>query len=306
MIGFSSMLSSCKEDFYSGNSDLNYRVKILLPDSFLYYPELNTIEVIELLKGNNLNLFLHTELYEEKGIKTIRIEKCCSELADNSEILNSYSLKSNTTYQLLYYLEIRDESRLLYDPEDLKSLTLNSEKNTIATGPNKECFVGKVELKGRFEEYCDTISLKSPFSFFELYATDIKNYLENNTDISDSLEILLEYRGFYPMSFDISLDRPSFSMQGIKISDRIKIKDIKSKPAKIISDFVFMSDPKSTIDIRVTISDTESKSSFISVTDLKFELIHGKRSRIFAPFFTGNKDGIGIDTSFNDDIIIPI
>lgn len=302
----SNIILSCTKDFYLENSIAEYQVKVILPDSFLYFSDLDITEILEDHIGDNNVLVLHSELYELTGLENKRIEKYNSEFGYNSGVLDSYSLKSNTTYQLLYYLEIQGESDSFYDKADLRDLKLKSERNTIATGLNKECFIGEMKLQGGFEGYCDSIVLKSPFSFFELHPTDIESYLKNSRHLADSIYVRLEYLGFYPISFDISINRPSASINDAIINNRVSLSDLTSYSEYLISDFIFMSGPQSAVDVRVTLSSVSDFSELISISEIKIKLEHGKRFRVSKPFFTGNKDGIEIDTSFNDDIIIPI
>lgn len=279
-----------------------YQVNVKGPDSLLFYPDFSLGDILK--SDENLALWLTSELYEVNGSKRLLIERYNEKFDVYIQTLNSYKLKSNADYLLLYFLEFKRSHKSFYDSDRLMNVKLRGQNNTIDIAPNKEVFVGRKELKGRSKDFCDTIILKSPFSFYRLEATDLPAFIEKHKYlISDSIDIGVKYLSYYPYEFDIQAMKPVKSDFGFNYKQRVALINNQAGTLELGYDFLFMGEKRSLASIYITVSDPNT-FKVLSRKSLQFDYILGKRRVLQGDFLTGRQDGIMIDTAFNEDIII--
>lgn len=281
---------------------ITYQVNVKGPDSLLFYPDSSLGDILKL--DENLALWLTSELYEVRGSKRLLIERNNEKFDVYTQTLNSYKLKSNADYLLLYFLEFKRSHKSFYDSDGLMNVKLRGKDNTIDIAPNKEVFVGRKELEGRSKDFCDTIILKSPFSFYRLEATDLSAFIERHFDlISDSIDISVRYLSYYPYEFDIQAMKPIKSGIGFNYKKRVALVNNQAGTLDLAYDFIFMGEERSLASIHITINDPKTLKVF-SRRSLQFDYMLGKRRIIQGNFLTGKQDGIVIDTAFYEDIVI--
>ncbi|MGL5921211.1 MAG: DUF6562 domain-containing protein [Bacteroidales bacterium] len=298
------LLISCIVPSVDDEDSINvtYQVRIIAPDSLLSFPNQSLREVLK--ADENLMLWLTSELYELSGSKRNLLGRYDEEFDVYSQTLNSYTLKSNADYLLLYFLEFKRSHESFYDIDYLTNVKLRGQDNTIHIEPNKEVFVGKTELKGRSKDFCDTIILKSPFSFYLLQATDLITFIEKHRDLMlDSVDVNVKYLSYYPYEFDVQAMKPIKSDIGINYKQRIALINNQTGTLDLAYDFLFMGEERSLASIHITIRDPKTLKVF-SRRSLQFDYMLGKRRVLQGNFLTGNQNGIVIDTAFYQDIII--
>lgn len=303
-IHIASLFSSCVTPSYEENFNVIAQVHLIIPDSLLYFPDHSISEALETEFGKELDLFLISELYIMKGSNKKLVERRNEKYNNYSETLNSYTLKSNADYLLLYFLEFKKRHESFYELEDLANVRLRGTNNTIDIAANKESFVGMMELRGRSKDGCDTVILKSPFSFYKLRATDLRAFIEKHGNhISDSIDISIEYLSYYPYVFDISAMRPIEVRNGCRILNRVPVFSNSTDTLDLAYDFIFMGEERAIASICITIIQPET-SKVYARSYVKFDYFLKGRKVIEGDFLTSSVGGIIIDTTFNDDILI--
>lgn len=282
--------------------DITCQVNLVAPDFLLSNPNLSLEDALD--ADEDLELWLTSELYEIKGSKQLLLERCNEKYDVYTQTLNSYKLKSNSAYLLLYLLEFRKNHKSFYDIDGLMNIKLRGQNNTIDMEPNKEVFVGRKELKGGSKDFCDTIILKSPFSFYLLESTDLEAFIEKHADLTpDSIDVNVKYLSYYPCAFDVLAMKPVKSDRGIMYKRRVSVQSNGTGYLELGYDFLFMGEDRSIASVSVIIRDSYSQR-ILSSKNVEFDYFLRERKIVQGNFLTGSQNGIIIDTTFQDDIII--
>lgn len=199
-----------------------------------------------------------------------------------------------------------------YDTSDLRKVNIISRSwnddspKDAATG-----IVRAVEINADGDRSVD-VTLSRPIARYKLISTDLESYLRRSESNPkkyppiESLSVEVGYELYVPTSFDPVGDRPVDSTS--KLSYVFKpqtIADGSISAALIASDIIFTDQTESTASLTLTVRNADG-NTISRRTGIQVNYRRNCETVIRGNFLTSGFGSIIIDTSWDEDIIIPI
>ena len=219
-----------------------------------------------------------------------------------------------------YYCEDETPIYDIYTEQGLL-LVRKGSNNYVGNSEYKKAYYSSEDLdltdyKDRWgEEVHVEVKAKSPMVRYELVATDVKKFLENNPKIT-SLQFTLTYNDYVPTGFNAldGITKESFRFQSF--NRNIKRPEDGLIELPVVFDYVFVDDVQSRavsapLSVTLKVEDTTNPNSKVEIASSTFNLVldNTENKKISFDFLTTKPgDGIDIDTGFggNTEVDVPV
>lgn len=213
------------------------------------------------------------------------------------------------SYKLMAWSDLLVNGKPLHDADDFGDISLTGVH--LGSSFYRETYRGECNftISGSSSPSSLNVNMIRPQASFELVATDLVDFIRNNStkggDISlDDYTVVFNYVGFVPTAYSMYTDKPSDSSTGIVFNSSLsKLNDFE---ASLGFDYVFVNDKDSVITVRVGILDSEGKVISLSET-IKVPLKRCCHTVLQGRYLTKEpKGGIEVDVDFNGNYTLII
>lgn len=255
----------------------------------------------------------------------------CDPASDGNHVIQTDFLLHASKYHVVAWMDYVDNGSLddkYYSVNTLSSIKIPETENYIGDEERKDAYVGREELdfSGYQDTWDDTVSytmiLERPMAQIEFVTTDIDKLLEaalyrrsksvdvlnsellsENLDPS-SLQITVEYGGYFPSGFNVYTDKPNDAREGVSFS--CTSTQLSDTEAHLAGDHVFVNGNESAVTVNLIIKDSQG-NLLNTVAGINVPIVRGKLTTIRDEFVTSSiNSGIGINPGFEGDIDIVI
>lgn len=153
------------------------------------------------------------------------------------------------------------------------------------------------------------MQLERPLAKVELITTDVVKYLDklrnvNRSEVLDGLKVKVDYTGYFPVGFNMFLDRPNEVLTGVSFNSSLV--PLSEQEALLAFDYVFVNGTESAIDIEMTIYNATG-AEVNKVTGVHVPIRRNRVTTLRDEFLTRDyAPGIGIHPGFDGEINIVV
>lgn len=199
-----------------------------------------------------------------------------------------------------------------YDTSDLRSVDIIS--RSWSSDSPKDAAMGviqAVEINADGSRSVD-VTLSRPIARYRLISTDLESYSRlseanpKKYPPIESLSVEVSYELYVPTSFNPVNNRPADSTSGLSyVFNPQKIADSEGDEALIASDIIFADDTESVASLTLTVRNADG-NTISRKTGIRVSYRRNCETVVRGNFLTSGFGSIFIDTSWDEDIIIPI
>ena len=255
----------------------------------------------------------------------------CEQAEDGNHSITTSFLLHAAKYHVVAWMDYVDAGSLddkYYNINTLSSISILDTENYIGDEDHKDAFVGSqmFDLSGYRSQWNANVdysmTLERPMAKIELITTDVDTFVTNMTanhaqnttssgelsrapiDLS-TLQVTVNYLGYFPSSFNAYTGKPSDAQQGVSFD--CSVTPLSDSEAHLAADHVFVNGTESAVNVNLVIKDQDG-NVINEIDNISVPIVRGKLTVIRDDFLTSSySPGIGIDPGFdgNINIVIP-
>ena len=257
---------------------------------------------------------------------------CCDKAVDGKHTIETSIPLHAARYHVVAWADYVDKGSTedkYYAVSSLSSICIPEPEDYVGDEEHKDTYVARKEFdltdyRDRWDETAEcAMTLERPMAKIEFITTDVDKFLDNlarrkvktygavadnllgSTPDLSSIQVTVEYAGYFPSSFNAYTNKPNDACTGLSFS--CCMTPLTDKEAHLAGDHIFVNGTESAVTVNLTIRDGEG-NLLNRVEGIDVPIVRDKLTVIRDEFLTRSyAPGIGIDPGFDGeiDIVIP-